>query len=327
MSVDLLWYSATPSVNGINHSILMNRTFCLNIYFIIIIIPKCLFAALSSETRTFGSFVVRGALYCVTDRTTIGREAGSVPRFHGDVPSHPFVPCVNPTFPHVFFSLFPQSNPEAEEEQRLAPHGGESEFESDGEEEETEDLSPGVTAMSHLHVSGQERQQDSETIIARIKRREQEQLKQQHMEREYMAHSERLMRDEMGYLNSPESNHHHPAGNGSSKSATPSPTSPPPTQYLYAAGHPFSSALFNPSQMAAAAQAAAVAMASASAAHHHQIPPMSAGSSSAGSATPPNNGIGSMSSPRGAAGEGDQSKYTFEEQFKQVRAKVKSSFT
>ncbi|CAL1278611.1 unnamed protein product [Larinioides sclopetarius] len=208
------------------------------------------------------------------------------------------------------------SNPEAEEEQRLAQHGGESEFESEGEEEETEDLSPGVTAMSHMHVSGQ----DSETIIARIKRRqEQEQLKQQqqHIEREYMAHSERLMRDEMGYLNSPESNHHHPAGNGSSKSATPSPTSPPPTQYLYAAGHPFSSALFNTTQMAAAAQAAAVAMANASAAHHHQIPPMSAGSSSAGSATPPNNGIGSMSSPRGAAGEGDQSKYTFEEQFKQ----------
>ncbi|CAL1278610.1 unnamed protein product [Larinioides sclopetarius] len=213
------------------------------------------------------------------------------------------------------------SNPEAEEEQRLAQHGGESEFESEGEEEETEDLSPGVTAMSHMHVSGQ----DSETIIARIKRRqEQEQLKQQqqHIEREYMAHSERLMRDEMGYLNSPESNHHHPAGNGSSKSATPSPTSPPPTQYLYAAGHPFSSALFNTTQMAAAAQAAAVAMANASAAHHHQIPPMSAGSSSAGSATPPNNGIGSMSSPRGAAGEGDQSKYTFEEQFKQVRAKL-----
>ncbi|CAL1278609.1 unnamed protein product [Larinioides sclopetarius] len=209
------------------------------------------------------------------------------------------------------------SNPEAEEEQRLAQHGGESEFESEGEEEETEDLSPGVTAMSHMHVSGQ----DSETIIARIKRRqEQEQLKQQqqHIEREYMAHSERLMRDEMGYLNSPESNHHHPAGNGSSKSATPSPTSPPPTQYLYAAGHPFSSALFNTTQMAAAAQAAAVAMANASAAHHHQIPPMSAGSSSAGSATPPNNGIGSMSSPRGAAGEGDQSKYTFEEQFKQL---------
>ncbi|XP_055926408.1 protein dead ringer homolog isoform X3 [Argiope bruennichi] len=214
------------------------------------------------------------------------------------------------------------SNPEAEEEQRLAQHGGESEFESEGEEEETEDLSPGVTAMSHLHVSGQERQQDSETIIARIKRRqEQEQLKQQqqqHMEREYMAHTERMIRDEMGYLNSPESNHHHPAGNGSSKSATPSPTSPPPTQYLYAAGHPFSSALFNPSQMAAAAQAAAVAMANATAAHHHQIPPISAGSSSAGSATPPNNGIGSMSSPRGAAGEGDQSKYTFEEQFKQL---------
>ncbi|GFT45371.1 protein dead ringer homolog [Nephila pilipes] len=189
-----------------------------------------------------------------------------------------------------------KSNPEAEED-RLVQHD-ESEFESEGEEEESEDLS-GVTAMSNLHVSSMERP-DSEMIIARMKR-------QHEMEREFLAQKE-MLRDELGYQPSPESNHHHAAGNGS-KSATPSPTSPPPTQYLYAAGHPYGA--FLAPQMAQAV----AAMASAS---HHLPPPMSVGSSSAGSATPPNNGIGSIASPRGAAGEQDQSKYTFEEQFKQL---------
>ncbi|GFY72277.1 protein dead ringer homolog [Trichonephila inaurata madagascariensis] len=191
------------------------------------------------------------------------------------------------------------SNPEAEED-RLAQHD-ESEFESEGEEEESEDLS-GVNAMSNLNVSGVERP-DSEMIIARMKRRQEE---QQQKRLEILAHKEMMMRDEIGYIPSPENNHHHPAGNGS-KSATPSP--PTPTQYLYAAGHPFGA--FIPPQMAQAV----AAMASSS---HHLPPPMSVGSSSAGSATPPNNGIGSIASPRGAAGEQDQSKYTFEEQFKQL---------
>lgn len=111
----------------------------------------------------------------------------------------------------------------------------------------------------------------------------------------------------------------------SSKSTTPSPSSPTQSQYLYAANYPFAAAaaFLTPSHIAAAqaaVQATAVAAAAQSGArdqlgagavagqHSGALPAIGGGESSTGSATPPNNGTAD-----------DQSKYTYEEQFKQVR--------
>ncbi|GIY09414.1 hypothetical protein CDAR_110551 [Caerostris darwini] len=200
----------------------------------------------------------------------------------------------------VIFQSF-QSNPEAAEAQHPSLQhppqpppqqdhpGDESEYESEGDG----DLSDDHTMNQH-HLSDTTEQ---EAIIARIKQR-------QEMEDRYRM----AMRDELRY--SPDPNR---AGNGNSKSGTPSPDASG-QQYLYAANHPFSATFFNPSHMAAAQ--AAVAMATG---RHLTPAPLSGGSSSHGSETPPNNGIGGAASPKGAAGETDQSKYTFEEQFKQVR--------
>lgn len=193
----------------------------------------------------------------------------------------------------IFTSLFSlplfQSNPEEEEDRQPVLHG-ESEFESDDD-----DLSGGETAMSHLHVTGPDTDSD------RLKRRQE---------------IEQQMRDE--YLSSPGQQHRIP----SSKSTTPS---PPHQQYLYAAGHPFAAAaaaFLSPSQLAAA-QAAAVA--SMAAAHQqHAAAQLGGGGGSSGSATPPDHSGGMAPSPGGGRGmEQDQSKYTYEEQFKQVRTKVK----
>nr|XP_042895566.1 protein dead ringer homolog [Parasteatoda tepidariorum] len=207
-----------------------------------------------------------------------------------------------------------QSHPEEEENRLVQQEESEFDSEEEDEEEDLEDPS-GLTAMSQLHVSAPDHQNTQEALIERIQRRQEEERK--YME---MTQKEALLRDDPGYMSSPPGGNHHPR-NGS-KSTTPSPSSPPPQQYLYAA-HPFAS-MFNPTlnpQMAAAAQAVAAA-AMASAAHH--MPQQSShhlsGGSSTGSATPPNNGI-SLSSPRGGSDQ-DQSKYTFEEQFKQVLAGV-----
>ncbi|GIY94475.1 hypothetical protein CEXT_57761 [Caerostris extrusa] len=257
------------------------------------------------DNNTFRNFrSPRRFLHCVTDRTTIGRESSSVSRYHSNSYSHHSIPIPHLhystlfLFPFLFFFLFFVVNPEAAEAQHPSLQhqppqqdhpGDESEYESEGEG----DLSDDHTMNQH-HLSDT---QEQEAIIARIKHR-------QEMEDRYRM----AMRDELRY--SPDPNR---AGNGNSKSGTPSPDTSG-QQYLYAANHPFNATFFNPSHMAAAQ--AAVAMA---AGRHLTPAPLSGGSSSHGSETPPNNGIGGAASPKGAAGETDQSKYTFEEQFKQHR--------
>ncbi|KAG8189633.1 hypothetical protein JTE90_009563 [Oedothorax gibbosus] len=174
------------------------------------------------------------------------------------------------------------SNPEEEgEEGGGAPVllQGESEFESDDlSGDEAEELA----GLSHLRLANHDK-------------------RRQEMEQQI------LMRED--YLSSPQ--HRRPG----SKSTTPSPSSPPHQQYLYAAGHPLA-AFLSPSQLAAAQAAAVASMAAA----HHQAQAAAlggGGGSSTGSATPPNNG-GGMASPSGRGLDPDQSKYTYEEQFKQL---------
>ena len=184
------------------------------------------------------------------------------------------------------------------------------------EEEEEEDLdnedSSGVNPPSLSRIG------DHNSPPADYYRRspEQEMEERKRLEREFLAQKEMLIKREETPLYLGGSN------NGrSSKSTTPSPSSPTQTQYLYAANYPFAAAaaaaFLTPSHIAAAAavQASAVAAAQSGAsqlagaqAAAGALPAIGGGESSTGSATPPNNGTAD-----------DQSKYTYEEQFKQVR--------
>lgn len=254
-----------------------------NTYFLFILIDHKLHRHPSTH------FIFRGAHDCVTPLAVHWPTTGSRPRLHDNALSLLYSPNI-----YISSLLFSQSNPEEEEDRQPVLHG-ESEFESDDD-----DLSDrGETAMSHLHVTGPDTDSD------RLKRRQEIELQ---------------MRDE--YLSSPGGGQHHSRGVPSSKSTTPS---PPHQQYLYAAGHPFAAAaaaFLSPSQLAAA-QAAAVA--SMAAAHQqHAAAQLGGGGGSSGSATPPDHSGGMAPSPGGGRGmDQDQSKYTYEEQFKQVRTKVK----
>lgn len=191
------------------------------------------------------------------------------------------------------------------------------------EEEEEEDLdnedSSGVNPPSLSRIGDH----NSPPAVDYYRRSpvEQEMEERKRLERELLVQKEMLIKREETPLYLGGSN------NGrSSKSTTPSPSSPTQTQYLYAANYPFAAAaaaFLTPSHIAAAqaaVQASAVAAAAQSGArdqlgagaaagqHSGALPAMGGGESSTGSATPPNNGTAD-----------DQSKYTYEEQFKQVR--------
>lgn len=192
------------------------------------------------------------------------------------------------------------------------------------EEEEEEDLdnedSSGVNPPSLSRIGDHNNSPPAVDYYRRsspVEHQEMEERKR--LERELLVQKEMLIKREETPLYLGGSN------NGrSSKSTTPSPSSPTQTQYLYAANYPFAAAaaaFLTPSHLAAAqaaVQASAVAAAAqsgardqlgAGAAHSGALPAIGGGGeSSTGSATPPNNGTAD-----------DQSKYTYEEQFKQVR--------
>lgn len=192
--------------------------------------------------------------------------------------------------------LYLQSNPEEEEDQRQLE---ESEYDSDDglDEEEQE-------AMNQLQIRDPVADETND-ILARI-RRHQEIQERKHIERELLAQKDMLIKRECDLPPS--------AGYGPSGSVS-SPNSPPGQQYLYAAT-PTMPGFVSPSLAAVQAVASGVLSSHPSGSHPASFP---IGSSPAGSSGPTNNG-GSPSSHRGQ--DSDQSKYTFEEQFKQVRHKV-----